>query len=182
MPAIGVENTPIQFVVPAPSVTVPATASEALVPPIAVRVQTIGEPAKAEQESPILTKAGQFVFADPGPSEAMVYRIDGCAANWMNGLLGARPAPRTIGLLSASSTPSDETKHPAAPSTPEGQPANVRAVVFATWASHGGPGGIDVVSVLNVMLLSLNVVVPLPDEIFKSPTTLAEATIAKNNR
>src|SRR5258708_55393 len=181
MAVIGVENCPIQFEVPAPSVAVPFTAKETLVP-VAASVKTIGEPANTEQESPILTKPVQFVFADPGPAPVRGYRTDGCAANWMNGLFAAKPAPKTIGLLFANSTPSAETRQPAAPSTPEGQPANIRTVVFVTSAFHGGPGGIDVVSVLNAMLLSVTVVVPLPHDVFKSPTMVPEAALTNHQR
>src|SRR5260370_1350805 len=113
MPVIGVESSPIQFDVPAPSVTVPVIESPTLVP-TAVAVRMIGKPAKTKQKWPIATPP-QIVLADPAPNAEMVYRIDGCAANWMNGLFAAKPAPATIGLLFASSTPSAETRQPAAP-------------------------------------------------------------------
>src|SRR5260370_37727781 len=100
----------------------------------------------------------------------------------MNGLFDARPATRTIGFPFANSTPSAEIRQPAAPSTPEGQPANIRTVVFVTSAFQGGPGGIDVVSVLYEMLLRLTVVVPLPDEVFQSQMILAEVTVPKTTR
>src|SRR5260370_31304382 len=180
MPGIGCENWPSEFEVPAPSVAVPNPANEAFVH-VAVSVKRIGEPPNTEQERPI-PELGQTVLADPGPAPVIVNRSDGCAANWMNGLFAARPAPRTIGFPFANSTPSAETRQPAAPSTPEGQPANIRTVVFVTSAFQGGPGGIDVVSVLYEMLLRLTVVVPLPDEVFKSPMILAEPTVPKPTR
>src|SRR5260370_10516998 len=180
MPVIGVENWPIQFEVPAPSVAVPNTANETFVP-VAVSVKRIGEPPNTEQERPI-PELGQTVLADPGPAPVIVNRSDGCAANWMNGLFAARPAPRTIGFPFADSTPSAETTQPAAASTPEGQRANIKAVVFVTSAFQGGPGGIDVVSVLYEMLLRLTVVLPLPDDVFNSPTMVAEAAVTKHKR
>jgi len=70
MPVIGVENCPIQFELPAPSVAVPNTANETFVP-VAVSVKTIGEPANTEQERPI-PELGQTVLAAPGPAPAMV--------------------------------------------------------------------------------------------------------------
>src|SRR5260370_36280608 len=100
----------------------------------------------------------------------------------MNGLFDARPATRTIGFPFANSTPSAEIRQPAAPSTSEGQPANIKAVVFVTSAFQGGPGGIDVVSVLYEMLLRLTVVLPLPDDVFNSPTMVAEAAVTKHKR
>src|SRR5260370_8389306 len=180
MQVIGVENWPIQFEVPAPSVAVPNTANETFVP-VAVSVKRIGEPPNTEQERPI-PELGQTVLADPGPAPVIVNRSDGCAANWMNGLFAARPAPRTIGFPFANSTPSAETRQPAAPSTPEGQPANIRTVVFVTSAFQGGPGGISLVSALYEMPLTLTVRVPLPVEGFKSPMILAEATVPKHTR
>src|SRR5258708_33402243 len=190
MPVIGVENCPIQFETPAPSVTVPFSPSETLVP-VAPRVKTIGEPANIEQESPMLTKALQFVFSDPGPRLRTVYRIGACEipfpANWINGLLAASPAPSTIACPFANSTPSaglkaPEFRQPGAPSTPDEQPANCRDVVCATSLFHGGPDGLAPVSGLKTMLLSVTVTVPVPDVVFNSPVTAAVAAVIKDNK
>src|SRR6266567_5492991 len=181
MPVMGVENCPIQLEgPPTPSVTVPNAVSDTFVP-VALRVNRIGEPAKTTQDCPRVNAAQFVVTPAVVPNAVMVYRTDGCAANWMKGLFEAKPPPATIGLLFANSTPSPETRQPGDPSTPEAQPANIKAVVLLTSAFHGGPGGIDVVSVVNVMLLSVTVVVPLPDDVFNSPTTVAEAIVAKHS-
>lgn len=190
MPAIDSENWPVQFETPAPSVTVPLAARDTFVP-AAVRVRIKGEPANMEHESPGSTTAPQFVFADPAPKLVTVYRMVACVipfpANWMNGLLGPKPAPATIGVLFAISTASagvnaPESRQPAVPRTPLGQPANVSVVVFVTSPFHGGPGGSDAVFVLNVMLASVTVMVPLPDETFKFPMTVAKLTATKHNK
>ena len=73
MPEIGVVNLPPQLEVPAPSVAVPKTGKDTVVPatdPEGELVRMIGEPANTEQESPGASPA-QFVFADPGPAPVM---------------------------------------------------------------------------------------------------------------
>jgi len=150
----------------------------------------IGEPAKTEQESPGFTNELQFVFAEPLPNPDIVYWIVTCAvpfpANVMNGLFGPNPELALIVAPFASKTASDgvkapESRHPTAPSVPL-QPWNINDVVFDTSAFHGGPAGFPAVLVLNVILVSVTAVVPLPDDVFKSPTTVADAIVTKHSK
>ena len=71
--------------------------------------------------------------------------------------------------------PSETERQPAEPRTPEGQPANVRLVPFATSAFQGGPGGVEERSGSKLTLDSVMVIVPA-EPVFKSPTTAADAT------
>ena len=63
-------NCPTHVEVPAPSDTVPAAGS-VIVVPVADLVSKRGDPAKREQESPMLS-AAQLRLADPGPTAVAV--------------------------------------------------------------------------------------------------------------
>src|ERR1700676_4849881 len=67
-----------------------------------------------------------------------------------------------------------ESRHPAVPSTPLGQPAKVMSVPEATSAFQGGPAGVELVSGLKLTLLRVTVTVP-PDPVFRSPMIVADA-------
>src|SRR6266496_32902 len=104
----------------------------------------------------------------------------------MNGLFVAKPPLKPSVLSFASSTASDGLKapklrHPAVASTPVGQPANVKLVPFTTWVFHGPLFGLPEVLGLNVMLSRAMVAVPLPEDSFKSPMTVAEAAVIRHN-
>src|ERR1700730_17804893 len=106
-------------------------------------------------------------------------------ANCKKGLLGLNPALRTIGFPLATRTASAELngaalRHPAAPSTPLGHPANFKVVPLATSAFHGGPGGSELGSVLKTIELNVNVTVP-PDPVSSFPVTSADAEVASSN-
>lgn len=188
IPAMLELKLPSHALTPAPSVAVPNTGRTIVVEvPMLTRIN--GEPAKSEHDCP-MARPEQFVLAEPGPTAVAVYSrvawVTPFPANCRKGLLGPNPTPRFIGTPFATKTPSvgengAASRHPGVPSTPLGQPAKVKFVEFATSLFHGGPGGVADGSGLKVMLVSVNVTVP-PEPVFRLPTMVADAEVARSNR
>jgi len=116
------------------------------------------------------------VFVEPGPIASRLKVRLGWAAK-VRKLFSPIDAAVT-GLFTSIASVAD--RHPGELSTPDEQPTKLRLVPFPTSAFHGGPGGVDEGSRLNVTELIVTVTVP-PDPVFKLPMMLAEAfeTISK---
>jgi hypothetical protein len=160
---------PTQFAAgpPPPSVAVPTKLIDAEVRPLACKVKMIGEPANTEQDWPTDTTRLQSATADPGETEVRRKSRDECAANLRKKSNGGIDEGLS-GKLLLISTPSPTTRQEP------GQPKNVSAVPLATSPFHGGPGGVELLSVFQVMLVSDTVTSPA-EPVNSVPTTPAEA-------